>query len=424
MKKADKYQWRIGSPPPRLDQHSAVKHRIIKSYVRDYLTTLMARVTIPRLQLTLVDGFSGGGVYEEEAGTGIIDGSPTLMLRAVQEARLILNQHRDKPRELSVDFEFIDTIPDTTKYLEHWIRCRAEEGLIDPVDLPRTRVRCGKFLDELPRLITDVQRRKAGERAIFVLDQYSYDQLPMHAIAKILRSMKGAEVILNFNVGSLITFLSDRAENRLPMERVGLDSYIPWAHLKELKLNSQWRQVLQRHIAQGIRQEAGARYATIFFVRPSSANPWDYWLIHLSNHYRAHDVMKALHWKNATCFGHELEPGIFMHGYIANDDETYTSQGAFDFGDQSRIDCIDGIREHLGMHLFDSAKPVCLGDLIQSLATQSPGASEHFLAAASQLHQSGDVVITNEEGRILRPAKHYRMDSIIEATPTPRFFGI
>lgn len=421
MKKADKYQWRIGSPLPRLDQHSAVKHRIIESYVRDYLATLMAPVNIPRLQLTLVDGFSGGGVYENEAGTGPADGSPTLMLRAVREARLILNQRREKPQELSVDFDFIDSAPDTAKYLKHWIQCRAEEGLIDPADLPRTNVRCGKFLDELPRLIADVKRRKLGERAIFVLDQYSYDQLPMHAIATILSSMKGAEVILNFNVGSLITFLSDRAENRLPMERVGLDAYIPWARLKEMKLDSQWRRLLQRDIAHGIRQEAGARYATIFFVRPSSANPWDYWLIHLSNHYRAHDVMKALHWKNATCFGHELEPGIFMHGYVANDDEAYTSQGAFDFGDQSRIDCIDGIREHLGIYLFDNTKPVRLGDLIQSLATQSPGGNEHFLEATRQLHRSGDVVLTNDGGRILRPAKHYRMDSIIEATRTPRF---
>jgi three-Cys-motif partner protein len=84
MKKADKYLWRIGSPPPRLDQHSAVKHRIIESYVRDYISTLMAPAHIPRLQLTLVDGFSGGGAYLDEAGQGLVDGSPALILRAVQ----------------------------------------------------------------------------------------------------------------------------------------------------------------------------------------------------------------------------------------------------------------------------------------------------------------------------------------------------
>lgn len=421
MKKADKYLWRIGSPPPRLDQHSAVKHRIIESYVRDYISTLMAPAHIPRLQLTLVDGFSGGGAYLDEAGQGLVDGSPALILRAVQEARRSLNSGRDKPRELSVDFEFIDAIPDTTQYLEYWLRGRADEGAIDQSDLERTRVRCGKFLQELPRLIADVKRRKMGERAIFVLDQYAYDQLPMHDIATIMRSMKGSEVILNFNVGSLITFLSDRAANRRPMERVGLDQYIPWDQLSRLKLTGEWRHVLQRDIAYGIRKEAGARFATIFFVRPFGVNTWDYWLIHLSNHYKAHEVMKNLHWQNATYFGHELAPGIFMHGYIANDDESYTNQGGFDFGSQAREDCINGIREHLGGQLFNDAKPVRLGDLIQNLATQSPGSTEHFLAAATQLHQSRDIVITDASGRLVRPSKKYRMDSIIEAIPTPRF---
>jgi three-Cys-motif partner protein len=421
MKKADKYLWRIGSPPPRLDQHSAVKHRIIESYVRDYISTLMAPAHIPRLQLTLVDGFSGGGAYLDEDGQGLVDGSPALMLRAVREARMSLNLGREKLRDLSVDFEFIDIIPDTTKHLEHWIRGRADEGLIDQTDLARTRVRCGKFLNELPRLIADVKRRKMGERAIFVLDQYAYDQLPMHDIATIMQSMKGSEVILNFNVGSLITFLSDRAANRLPMERVGLDQYIPWERLKYLKLNSQWRQLLQRDIAYGIRQEAGAKFATIFFVRPSRANPWDYWLIHLSNHYKAHEVMKNLHWKNATYFGHELAPGIFTHGYIANDDAAYTQQGGFDFGAQAREECVDGIREHLGGLLFNDANPVCLGDVIQSLATRSPGSTEHFMAAAAQLHRSQDIVIADKNGRVLRPSKGYRMDSVIEANPTPRF---
>lgn len=46
--------------------------------------------------------------------------------------------------------------------------------------------------------------------------------------------------------------------------------------------------------------------------------------------------MKNLHWKNATYFGHELAPGIFMHGYVTNDDESYTNQGGFDFGSQAR----------------------------------------------------------------------------------------
>ncbi len=419
MKNAHKYLWRVGSELPRLNQHSAVKHRIIESYVRDYICTLMASPKIPRLQLTLVDGFSGGGAYLDE-DERLVDGSPVLMLRAVREARMLLNEGREKPRDISVDFEFVDIFQDTTQHLQYWLNGRAEEGVVDRSDLERTTVRTGDFLQELPRLISNVKRRKLGERAIFVLDQYAYDQLSMGTLSQIMRTMKGSEVILNFNVGSLITFLSDRAENRLPMERVGLDKYIPWDRLRHLKQDREWRCLFQRFIADGIRKEAGAKYATIFFVRPHGVNRWDYWLVHLSNHFKAHEVMKDLHWKNATYFGHELEPGVFMHGYIANDDENYTQQGGFDFDQGARINCVNGIREYLGRKLFEDSRPVLLRSLIQDLVTQSPGSTEHFMAATSDLHRSRDIVVVDQQGRVKRPSKQYSMDCVVESAKLRR----
>lgn len=422
MKKRDKYAWRVGSPPPPIEQHSVVKHRIIESYVREYILTLMSQATIPKLQLTLIDGFSGGGAYLAEDGSGEIDGSPLLMMRAVREARARLNSGRDKPREVAVDYEFVDVEPDTVAYLSHRLQARADEGAIERADLARARVSRGDFLRELPRLTATVKQRKMGEHAIFVLDQYSYDKLPMRDIAGILGSLRGAEIILTFNVGSLITFLSDRAANRRPMENIGLAPYIPWEDLKALKLTQQWRQVLQRHLAYGIRKEAGARFATLFFVRPHGANPWDYWLIHLSNRYKAHEVMKDLHWDNATAFGHELEPGVFVQGYDANRDQVYTGQDTFDFGESSREACVNGVHEHFGQVLFGHNGPVTLRSLIEGCAAQSPGSTQHFIQAAANLHRSRDVIISSADGRILRPSKTYKLDSIIEASRTLRLF--
>lgn len=71
-KKENKYAWRIGSPPPVLEQHSAVKHRIIENYVRNYIQTLMSQAHIPKLQLTLIDGFSGGGCYQVEDANALV----------------------------------------------------------------------------------------------------------------------------------------------------------------------------------------------------------------------------------------------------------------------------------------------------------------------------------------------------------------
>lgn len=419
MKRDAKYVWRRGSPPPRLDAHSRVKHRIVESYVRDYILTLMSRATIPRLQLTLVDGFAGGGGYLADNGSGEIDGSPLLMMRAVREARARLNIGRRGQRDVAVDFAFIDVSPDTAAYLGDRIEAHRQAGLIDPVDAAHAKVSVGDFLTHLPRLLTTIKQQKRGERAIFVLDQYGY-MLPIPEVARILRAARGAEVLLTFNVGSLVTFLSDRDANRLPLQKIGLEKYIPWDKLYTIKESRQWRQILQRYLAQGIREVAGARFATLFFVRPDRSTPWDYWLIHLSNHYKAHEVMKDLHWDNATVFGHELEPGVFMQGYDPAYDDSYTGQASFDFGESSREACVAGLHEHLGQRIFAHDGPVLLRELVEEWATHSPASTKHFIQSLSQLHRSGDVIVCTEDGKVRRPSTSYHLNSIVEAGRTSR----
>jgi three-Cys-motif partner protein len=415
-KKENKYVWRIGSPPPVLEQHSAVKHRIIENYVRNYIQTLMSQAHIPKLQLTLVDGFSGGGCYQEEDTKALVDGSPLLMMRAVREARAVLNLGRNKPREISVNYDFIDIESETIDYLNYWLNGRAEEQAIDLVDKQRTSVRCADFISELPRIRAEIKQRKFGERAIFVLDQYNYNDLPMAEMAGLMRDLKGSEIILTFNVGSLLTYISDHAANRKPMARIGLEKYIPWDQINSLKAtdSQRWRQILQRHVAHGIKTETGAKFATLFFVRPLGSNTWDYWLIHLSNHYKAHEVMKDLHWDHATEFGHELEPGVFMQGYDANNDDRYTQQSPFDFGPDSRQRCIEGIHEHLGQIVTTLNQPITIRELVHQSASRSPGSTQHYIEALKVLHQSQDIVVCNADGRVRRPAKNYSLSDLVE----------
>ncbi|MFH1524347.1 MAG: three-Cys-motif partner protein TcmP [Chloroflexota bacterium] len=410
-----KYSWRVGSPPPTIDRHSETKHRIVEEYVRRYILTLMSQVTIPNLQLSLIDGFCGGGSYLAEDGS-IADGSPLLMLRAVREARALLNRDRRVPRGIHVDYSFIDIIPDTTQHLQYLLNARREESAVDEEDIPRIEITTGAFLSVLPTLVKKIQARHSGEHAIFVLDQYNYNDLPLPQIKNILHTLKGAEVIMTFNVGSLITYLSDRVENRKPLVKIGLDDYVPWAELNQLKATEKkgWRQIIQRHLAYGIRKETGAKFMTLFFVKPWGSNTWDYWLIHLSNRYRAHEVMKAIHWDYGTNFGHDLGHGIFMLGYDANADSGYTGQDSLDFGEGSREACVDSVREHFGKTVFSLGNPVSVGDLFQSCVSNSTAAENHLLDATRQLHACKDIVVVSKDGTVRRPSKNYRPDDVIE----------
>lgn len=412
----DKYLWRIGSPPPLIDRHSQTKHVIVEEYVRRYVLTLMAPVHIPELRLSIIDGFCGGGCYQTEGG-GLTDGSPLLMMRAVREARMLLNQDRRIPRNINVEYSFVDILPDTTRYLQHWLDAKRGENAIDLADYMQTEVITNDFLQSLPSLVQKVHQRKMGEHALFVLDQYSYKNIPLPQIANILSTLKGAEVVMTFNVDNLTTYLSDRAENRKPLETIGLDAYIPWSDLKLIKATQkqQWRQILQRHLAHGIKCETGAKFMTLFFVKPHGLNSWGYWLIHLSNEYRAHAVMKSLHWEHATEFGHELEPGIFVLGYNANKDAVYTRQQTFEFsGAASKDACINGVREHFGQAIFQLDKPTRLADLFQSCVTNSTAAETHLMEAARQLHASKNVIIVSKDGTVRRTNKSYSLSDVIE----------
>ena len=69
----------------------------------------MAPAQIPELRLSIIDGFCGGGCYVTEDGK-LVDGSPLLMMRAVREARMMLNQERRNPRNINVHYSFIDIL--------------------------------------------------------------------------------------------------------------------------------------------------------------------------------------------------------------------------------------------------------------------------------------------------------------------------
>lgn len=157
------------------------------------------------------------------------------MMRAVREARAALNRGRNKPRELCVNYDFIDIEPETIDYLNYWLNGRADDKAIDMEDKQRTSVRCADFLAELPRIRNEIKQRRFGERAIFILDQYNYNDLPMAEMAGLMRDLKGSEIILTFNVGSLLTYISDHAANRKPMARIGLEKYIPGNRSKHSK---------------------------------------------------------------------------------------------------------------------------------------------------------------------------------------------
>ncbi len=100
------YEWCIGEQLPQLGDHSVAKHEIFEQYVGIYIERLTRTPSQTMLNLTIVDGFCGGGLYRR--GQSEAEGSPLRLLGSVEQADRALNAARAKGFAVRADFFFVD----------------------------------------------------------------------------------------------------------------------------------------------------------------------------------------------------------------------------------------------------------------------------------------------------------------------------
>lgn len=402
-KKKDKWTWAIGEAPPPIQAHSQIKHLVIKDYLSRYIRVLMANPLVPRLPLTLVDGFAGGGLYQD-ANHQLVPGSPLLLLDTVRTAEAALNIDRHTTyRRIDANYHFVEVVKSTCAYLNHEL-CKHGHGdaIGDSIHLHQA-----SFSDVAPKIINAAASR-AGERALFLLDQYNYSDVDLRLVNRILTTLRGSEVLLTFNVDSLISFLADTSQSKQSAAKIGIDQYIDWVGIRMMKSSGRYREAIQRQVAAGIFAASGAKFMTLFFVTPEGASPWSYWLVHLSNAYKANDVMKQVHWTHGNAFGHSLEPGLFQLGYEASRDYLVTGQGALEFDTPKAFDralhlqSVDNLREHVCSELYERQVGVKFSDMVVGLANRTNATADMIREALHIPVGTGEIVAITKEGGFRR----------------------
>jgi len=143
--------------------------------------------------------------------------------------------------------------------------------------------------------------------------------------------MPAAEVILTFNIDAFI-------QTSLPMIRSPRRLSIESAHpmLSEADRSTRSRKakgtlgcIYRPCLYQDLVESCGARFYTVFFIRTEGHG--DYWLVHLSQHPRARDVMTQVHWSKNNHFIHYGGAGIDMFRVWAttpNNDSSLSQQGS------------------------------------------------------------------------------------------------
>lgn len=176
------YSWRIGEPVPEIGPHSLAKHSVFQRYTERYVCILSSVPAKRELNLTIVDGFCGGGAYS--FGSELIAGSPLILLRAVKAAEAGLAAARQHGFKVRSDFFFVDALAEHTDFL------RSE------LDRSEFRAKVGRtihvtrdhFERQAPGIIAAIRAKGPSHRGLFFLDQYVGAPSHLRRFVKSLRS--------------------------------------------------------------------------------------------------------------------------------------------------------------------------------------------------------------------------------------------
>ena len=412
------HSWKIGSALPLIRPHSLAKHRVIQQYLLRYVETLTSNPRIDQLRLTLVDGFAGGGMYRDELTKEDRFGSPLLMLQAMQEAQAQARKSRTKEFKLDVEYFFIEKAPEAFEHLKSTLNDSAYKSVV----AKKAELLNDSFTNQIARIVKHIKEQSKKRRAIFVLDQFGYIDVPMPQIRHILSELENAEIILTFATDSLIDYLSSNEITQRILEK--LDIPIGSDKILTLKQQHDWRLAIQALLHKKIHEQSNAKYYTPFFIRSPDAHR-DFWLIHLSGHAKARDVMVGLHWTENTSFAHYGRSGLQMLGYDPGEDFRLTRQAAlpmFCFDDTARSSTQESLMNELPerLHGYGKQGGIPFFELFASLTNESPATSDIFQSVVSNLAKEGMIEIINyRTGRgkegipnnldIIKPSKQRRM---------------
>ena len=408
------FRWHPNERPPPIEDHSKAKLDILRNYLRAYFDRLNSNPYREEFKLDLVDGFAGGGTFLDR--DEIVPGTPLIMLEEAEAASERLNRGRAKPLHFNCKHYFVDK---EERHTEHLRKVLAERG--HPIDDEKVVVVNSLFQDVVGKIIKQILSRqpKAG-RAIFLLDQTGFAQMPLDIVAQIFHSLPAAEVILTFAADALTNYLSDRLPQIKAVAPLGFtDSQI--RDLIAFRENGE-KALAQRTLRNHIRALTGATYDTPFFLRPKKSRR-ALWFLHLSRHPTARDVMMQVHWKSLNRFEHYGSVGFGMLGWDALRSETLP---LFHFGEMESETLRNQLLSSMPRELFSvvSEEPITVDAMRHRFANQTAALRSDLDATVLALCREGEFAILDPDGKARsRAAKQLRHTDWIALPATPLLPG-
>ena len=406
------YEWSLGCSLPPLLRHSEVKHSLLRDYLVDYFLTLVASPRQDKIQLTVVDGFCGGGRYINENGQEV-PGSPLVILKAIEEAKARVMREQQRRKDIAFDVKLICIDKDKSA-VSHLRYILEQEGYGRYLTTGAVELLVGEFTTRSDEVIAEVQRRSPRSgRSLFVLDQYGYNQIPLPILQQIFLKLRQAEVVLTFNIDALLNYLNPNNLARFERQ-TGMSSAVSAADIDKHQRSPGWRMRVQAELYQRLTQGSGATFFTPFFIRPHKGHG-DFWLLHLSKHWKARDVMASAHWRHHNHFVHYGAAGfdMFSTGYAARIDEEEGAQAAFEFDDVASRASRSAMLDQIPVALSASPHGIRFKDFFVDRVNSTPVTEAMFEQAVLALVHEREIEVVGDNGSLRHVRTALQADHVL-----------
>lgn len=414
------YDWIVGGDLPELGLHSAAKHEIFDAYIGAYIRTLTKSHLTRELNLTIVDGFCGGGRYLMDGAE--VDGSPLRMLASVERAHAEVEAARARGVRIKADFVFVDANRNHIDFLRDLLE-RQGHGARIGRDI---HIVTSKFEEAADDVISRIEAKGRAHRSLFFLDQYGWSAVTFATIRRIMGSLQNPEVVLTFMVDHLVNLLNDRMIDTAGLAAIDLDRS-DVRDMLQMKQMRGWKRYIQNTLYEHIQRNTGGDYYTPFFIHPEGGSNRDYWLLHLSKHHQAREEMGKIHWSKENTFEHFGRAGFNALGFNPGED-VRMDMLEFGFNDNARIRSEMTVVDQLARMLHDRAVagqgPLTKKELFASHCNQAPVIGDIVDAALVELRGAKDVVINAPNGALRRSVRNFTWDDEIRLSREPGLFSV
>lgn len=389
------FKWSIGSPPPMIETHSAAKLRLISLYLERYFKTVSPDPRSDKLQISLVDGFCGGGSFLQSGK--LVPGSPIIMLDAVKNAERFLNERRIKKIQLDAHFYFVDTSKEALDFLRNQIR---ESGYEEELG-SRIQIINSSFQDCYLNIAREIGDRARAGRSIFLLDQFGFNNVDFSHVRRIMQSLHRSEIIMTFAVDWLISYMSDHASFVKGVAPIEITEDQIRHYLNE-KGPPGWRFAVQRLLIPHLHANTQSPFFTPFFLR-SIESGRDLWLIHLSKHPTARNVMTSTHWDIGNASLHPGKAGLNMLGFDPHWEESLPLDFAFDANAEMLTEQTLAKDLPHAIEEFTQNGPITFEAFQSVIANETAARLDQIESSLAQLYTNKDIEILTPSGQLKRP---------------------